>query len=116
MNEIDPDTRAAVESFLDTIKQYDVIEAYLYGSRARGDHGTNSDADVAVILTGNHHDYNFLKVKLEMVDLAFAAIFETGILISPLPIWLDEWENSGNYSNPKLLENIRREGVRVGQL
>ena len=48
-----------------------------------------------------------------MADVAFDVMLETGILISPLPIWLDEWMNPENYSNPDLLRNIDREGVRL---
>lgn len=115
MSNVDPNTKEAVERFLAIIvQQYDVVEAYLYGSRARGDFRPDSDADLAVLLRGEHQE--FLKVKLAMTDHAFDVMLDTGILISPLPIWLDKWGNSDNYSNPKLLENIRREGVRVGQL
>jgi hypothetical protein len=40
-------------------------------------------------------------------------LLETGINIAPLPIWTDEWENPETYSNPALLRNIAREGVRM---
>ena len=39
-------------------------------------------------------------------------LLETGINISPLPVWLDEWEHPEAYSNPSLLKNIANEGVR----
>lgn len=112
MSEVDPNTRAAVQKFVAIIvQQYDVVEVYLYGSRARGDFRPDSDADLAVLLRGEHQE--FLSTKMAMTDHAFDVMLDTGILISPLPIWLDEWDNADNYSNPKLLENIRREGVRV---
>lgn len=38
---------------------------------------------------------------------------EMSTLISPLLVWLDEWEHPENYSNPELLRNIAREWVRV---
>jgi predicted nucleotidyltransferase len=112
MNPIDPDTLKAVRSFLDLIaNRYDSVAAIVYGSRARGTHRPDSDADVAVILRGEPQ--RFLPAKLEMADVAFDVMLETGILISPLPIWLDEWEHPQNYSNPALLRNIDREGVRL---
>ena len=40
-------------------------------------------------------------------------LLETEILVSPLPIWEDEWEHPETASNPRLLENIRREGVAL---
>ena len=46
-----------------------------------------------------------------MADVAFDVRLETGINISPLPVWLDEWEHPQNYSNPALLKNIASEGI-----
>jgi len=112
MNRIDHDTEAAVRRFLASIaSRYDISAAIIYGSRARGTHRPDSDADVAVLLRGEHH--RFLTAKLDMADVAFDVLLETGVLISPLPIWLDEWEHPENYSNPALLRNINREGIRL---
>jgi predicted nucleotidyltransferase len=111
MNRIDRDTEEAVRRFLTLIaSRYDMAGAIVYGSRARGTHRPDSDADVAVLLRGEHQ--RFLSAKLDMADVAFDVLLETGILVSPLPIWLDEWEHPENYSNPALLRNINREGVR----
>lgn len=85
--------------------------AILYGSRARGTHLPDSDADVAVLLQGDHQC--FVTTKLAMSDTAFDVLLETGINISPLPIWLDEWEHPENFSNPELLRKIAREGIRL---
>ena len=111
MNRIDHDTEIAVRRFLELITpRYDVEGAILYGSRARGTYHDESDADVAVLLRG---DQDFWTVKLEMADIAFKVMLDTAVRISPLPIWLDEWENPENYSNPALLHNINREGIRI---
>lgn len=48
-----------------------------------------------------------------MADLAYDVLLETGIRIQPLPIWEEEWVHPEAYSNPRLLHNIRREGVRL---
>jgi hypothetical protein len=48
-----------------------------------------------------------------MSDAAYDILLDTGINISPLPVWLDEWEHPETYVNPALLANIAREGVRV---
>lgn len=112
MNRIDHDTEKAVRRFLTLIaNRYDIAEAIVYGSRARGTHRPDSDADVAVLLHGEHQ--RFLIAKLDMADVAFDVLLETGINISPLPVWLDEWEHPENYSNPALLHNIAREGIRL---
>jgi predicted nucleotidyltransferase len=112
MNSLDHDTEGAVRRFLALIAdRYDIADAIVYGSRARGTYRPDSDADVAVLLRSKQQ--RFLPTKLDMADIAFDVLLETGILISPLPIWLDEWEHPENYSNPALLHNIDREGVRL---
>ena len=109
---IDQLTETAVRRFLTLIaSRYEMAGAIVYGSRARGTHRPDSDADVAVLLVGEHQ--RFLSTKLAMADVAFDVLLETGVNISPLPIWLDEWEHPENYSNPSLLHNIAQEGVRL---
>ncbi len=46
-----------------------------------------------------------------MAGIAFDVLLDTDVLISPLPIWEEEWAHPERYPNPRLLENIRREGV-----
>jgi uncharacterized protein len=111
-DQIDPDTVKAVKRFLALIAgQYDLAGTIIFGSRARGTHRPDSDADVAVLLSGEHQ--RFLTTKLAMADVAFDVLLETGINISPLPVWLDEWEHPENYSNPALLQHIASEGFRL---
>jgi len=108
--QIDPDTHLAVRRFLEQIAdRYDTAGAIIYGSRARGTHRPDSDADVAVLLKGERQ--RLLPTSLAMADMAYDVLLETGINISPLPIWLDEWEHPETYSNPGLLHNIAREGI-----
>ena len=112
IDHIDQDTEKAVRRFLALIAgSYDMAGAIVFGSRARGTHRPDSDADVAVLLSGEHQ--RFLTTKLAMSDVAFDVLLETGINISPLPVWLDEWEHPENYSNPALLQNIASEGFRL---
>lgn len=109
---IDTRTERALDLFLQQIRaRYDVAGAYLFGSRARQDHQPDSDADVAVLLYGKHQ--RLLPTKLAMADIAYDVLLETGIDISPLPVWMDEWEHPETWANPRLLENIAREGVRL---
>lgn len=112
MNKIPPDTKEAILRFLSLIaKHYELECAIVYGSRARGTHTMDSDTDLAIILLGEHQE--FLQTVLSMSDVAFDVLLETGINITPLPLWLDEWEHPEKYSNPALLQNIAREGIRL---
>lgn len=109
---IDRVTSDAVKRFLGLITPvYPNSGAIVFGSRARGTHRHDSDADVAILLTGEHQ--RFLTTKLAMSDVAYDVLLETGVNISPLPIWPDEWDHPESYSNPSLLKNIANEGIRL---
>ncbi len=109
---LDPDTQRAAQAFVSRVAtQYDFIGAILFGSRARHTNRPDSDADIAVLLHG--HPGKFIATKLEMADIAYDVLLETGILIQPLPIWEDEWRHPETYANPLLLHNIEREGIRL---
>ncbi|EQD70831.1 DNA polymerase beta subunit [mine drainage metagenome] len=111
-SDIDSDTAQAARLFVQRIAgQYDMAGAILFGSRARQTHRSDSDADVAILLRGAHQ--RFLSTKLAMADVAFDVLLETGINISPLPVWMDEWEHPETYSNPLLLKHIVSEGIRL---
>lgn len=112
MNRLDHATDMAVRRFVGLIAgRYDIVSTIVYGSRARGTHRSDSDADVAVLLKGEHQ--RVLPTTLAMADVAYDVLLETGINISPLPVWQDEWEHPENHSNPALLHNIAREGIRL---
>jgi uncharacterized protein len=87
---------------------YSVKGAILFGSRARGTHRADSDVDLAVLMRGPRG--KLMDTSLRMADIAFDVLLETSIYIQPLPIWEDDWEHPETHSNPRLLENIRREG------
>ena len=107
---IDPVTRKATSAFLSQIaSRYNVAGALLYGSRARGDHTPESDADVAVLLNGAKGQT--AKVAVDMAATEFDVMLDTGVLISAIPIWLEDWEHPERHSNPYLIANIQREGV-----
>lgn len=109
---LDPETERATALFIRRIAtHFDLAGAVLFGSRARGTHRRDSDADVAVLLHGPPQ--RFLAAKRAMADVAFDVLLETGVRIQPLPVWDAEWEHPETYANPCLLRNIAAEGVRL---
>jgi len=107
---IDPATQNAAHAFMEKIvRQYDVSKVFLFGSRARNTHQSESDADIAILLRGKVG--RFMATKFAMDDLAYDVLLDSDIRIQPLPIWQDEWDHPENYSNPSLLRNIQNEGI-----
>jgi predicted nucleotidyltransferase len=109
---LDSETERVARSFLAEVKrQYDVVGAYVFGSRARGDAMPESDTDVAIFLRGKPgHRLNEAEI---MADIAYGLMLESGIRVEALPLWESEWEHPETFNNLDLIENIRREGVRL---
>jgi uncharacterized protein len=91
--------------------RYPVRSAILFGSRARGTHRSDSDVDIAIVLHGRRG--RLIETSIEMADIAFELLLEASVYIQPLPIWEDEWEHPETHSNPRLLENIQRDGLSL---
>jgi predicted nucleotidyltransferase len=109
---MDRETERAVRRFINRIRsEFDLDEAFLFGSRARGQYRPNSDADVAVLLHGRPGPR--VDVALRMADIAFDVLLDTGIVIEAIPFWEEEWAHPEHFSNPALIANIRREGIRL---
>ncbi|TAK90088.1 MAG: nucleotidyltransferase domain-containing protein [Burkholderiaceae bacterium] len=112
VSRIDPNTANAARIFLGRLAgRYPVDHAILFGSRARHNHQVDSDADIAVVLHGPHGERT--NAAIDMAGIAFDVLLDTGVLIQALPLWEDELEHPEQFSNPALIENIRREGVRL---
>ena len=109
---LDAQTERAARDFMQRIAdKFPAIGGVVFGSRARGTHSADSDADLAVILKGKHG--NRYETSREMAGVAFDVMLENGILIDPLPLWEDELNRPEIFSNPALIENIKREGLRL---
>ena len=112
ISRIDPLTAEAIRAFVDKLEsRSDFTGVILFGSRARNTHREDSDADVAILLSGTPG--KFVATKLAMDDMAYDVLLDTGIRIQPLPVWQTEWDNPDEYSNPWLLKNIASEGIRL---
>ena len=109
---LDMATVATVKAFLERVAAvFPVRSAILFGSRARGECKPDSDADVAILLSGQHG--KFMDTKMAMSDMAFDVMLDTGIRVEAIPVWEDEWANPGAYRNPFLLRNIERDGIII---
>ena len=109
---IDPITANAAKVFLErTAKRFPVDYAILYGSRARHTHRPDSDADLAIIMREQAGDRSATAVA--MAGIAFDVLLDTGILVQALPLWQDELAHPEQFSNPALIDNIQREGIRL---
>ncbi len=109
---IDADTELAARAFLKRIEgKYRFVDALLYGSRARGDHKPDSDADIAVVLPGARGDR--YELAREFGGIEFDVLMQTGIMVQGFPVWEDELARPETFSNPALIRNILREGIHL---
>ena len=109
---LDTVTEHAARAFMRRLEgKYPAIAGLLFGSRARGDHRADSDADIAVILQGERGD-RFAAV-IDMAGIAVDVLQETGILVQALPLWESELKRPELFSNPSMIEKIKREGLRL---
>ncbi|MHB9879018.1 nucleotidyltransferase domain-containing protein [Pacificimonas sp. ICDLI1SI03] len=97
--------RSRIRYLIETALGRDLDAAYLYGSHARGDAGSDSDWDVLVIL---HESADWRKSRAQMRQLTGQLAEETNEFVSILPLrWSDADEHAG------LLTNVAREGQRL---
>ena len=111
-SKIDPQTAKAAKVFLDRIsKRFPFDHAILFGSRARNTHRPDSDADLAVIMNDQPRDRT--ETAVAMAGIAFDVMLDTGILVQALPLWRNDLTHPEQFSNPALVDTIRREGIRL---
>lgn len=103
--------RDAVHALLERVRNEvhtATVSATLFGSRARGEGGPESDLDLLVVL-----DRDDFATRCKVFDLAYEVFLATDVLISPLVI-----SSSGlatlRSSGRRLIRDIEREGVLVG--
>lgn len=91
--------------------RYPVVEAWLYGSHARGGAGSDSDVDVAVVMRADAEQAG--RARWTLAGEAFDILLDTGRLVSPFTVTDEHWRNPEGFSNPFLLSDIRRDGIAL---
>jgi len=110
----DATVNRAVEDYARAIrKSYGprVKGIFLFGSRARGDHTRESDADIAVVLADG--DWDYWDEKTRLVDLSYEVVVATGADIQGWPVREREWRDPARHRNPSLVNAMRRDGREI---
>jgi antitoxin ChpS len=105
----------AIAAFASAIRRHygtRLVGLYLFGSRARGDHTPESDADVAVIL--NEQEFDFWREKMTLADIAYDVILQYVADMQGWPIRLTEWLDPTRHRNPRLVRAMKRDGQVIG--
>ena len=80
----------------------EVLEAYLFGSRSRGDAAAHSDADVAVYLDESRATAAPFGPAAELATVLMSALGESGVDMVIL-----------NHASPLLYQRVLRDGIRI---
>ncbi len=92
-----------------TIRTFDKrAKVILYGSRARGDFGKDSDWDLLILLTrpANYEQERQLRRKLFHLEL------ETGEVLSTIIDTIAAWNSERNRFSP-FSQNVNKEGITL---
>lgn len=84
---------------------------YLFGSRARGDHTAESDADVAIVLADG--EWRRWDEQMRIADLEYDTIISTGAELQGWPVSESEWRQPELHRNPDLVRAMRRDAKEL---
>jgi len=110
LKHLTPPERAALADFLARLReQYadEVVSVRLFGSRARGEGGPESDLDVLVVVRSE--DW-FAQRKVG--EVALQPMLDHSVVISTLIVGQKHYRKLARFHTP-LYENVRDEGVNL---
>ncbi|MEW6357758.1 MAG: nucleotidyltransferase domain-containing protein [Planctomycetota bacterium] len=101
--------RAILEDFKGRVSaRLPLHRIILFGSRARGDADPDSDMDLLVVLDGQAG----WKERRIVSECAWEASFGKGILLVPLTVSREEWENGPERSS-LLAIAVEKDGIQI---
>ena len=83
-------------------------EAYLFGSRARGDNREDSDWDILILIDGERVTY---EIDKKFLDGLYDMELEIGQVITPFVYTKKQWYGPMSFS--PLYKNISKEGIKL---
>jgi predicted nucleotidyltransferase len=103
----------ASQKIIDKIKKlgntdYPDSEIFLYGSRARGDAGIESDWDLLILLKEKNISF---ERETAIMDDFYELELETGQIFSPMIFSKYDWKNK--YFITPLYQNIDKDGIQL---
>lgn len=114
---LSPDTVHAVKTFMSYLAKKElsgIVKVLLYGSRARGDHHSDSDIDMAVVFAGPAQDdaqrYELQKPLSSARSVAMRES-DTDITISAIALWEEELLKPEKQKNPRFFHNVAHDGI-----
>lgn len=117
VEDIDKYTRKAVDAYvgalLDALQNVDAppLETILlYGSRARGDHIDESDADLAIVLKGRDIRRS-RQILWNLWEQTYLAEADYDFLVSPRVFWSEVLSSPACSSNPTFYRNLLSDGI-----
>jgi predicted nucleotidyltransferase len=105
---LQPNEQRAVVEFVELLRRHHperVLQTQLFGSKARGDSGPESDIDILVIV--NREDW---RLSHAINDVAPDASLEYDVLIAPRVIGQERWERMAEVRSG-LYRDIAAEGI-----
>lgn len=88
------------------VEKEPTAQIYLYGSRSRGTHRSESDWDILILIDKPHLTF---EQEQEILYSLYELEFEIGEIISPKIYTQNEWNTK--YSITPFFKNVMKEGV-----
>jgi antitoxin ChpS len=106
------DQKKALDQYVATVRAHygaRLVDIFVFGSRARGDHHDDSDLDLAVVLEDG--DWDHWRERNWLAGETFGPLVEGNIRIQSFPVRRSTWSDPTSHHNPNLVANMKRDAV-----